>query len=83
MTKQGEIRAKQLRLKQVIHEAIYPYLISGIKGGFEVAILEALSGEGVVIKVDRESLKRELTTKEAKFYWELLRAGYTVVGPLT
>jgi len=42
---------KQDRLEQVIREAIEPYLVRAVCSGFETAILEALSREGVVIKV--------------------------------
>ena len=42
---------KQTRLEQVINEAIKPYLVRAILSGFELAILKALSQEGVVIKV--------------------------------
>ena len=42
---------KQTRLKQVINEAIKPYLVRAIYSGYETAILKALSKEGVVLKV--------------------------------
>jgi len=45
---------EQDKLKQVIHEAIQPYLVRAILGGFETAILKALAKEGVVLKVGNE-----------------------------
>ena len=42
---------RQEKLKRVINDAIKPYLVRAIYSGFEVAILEALSKEGVVIRL--------------------------------
>jgi len=74
----------QDRLQEVIREAVYPYLISGIRDGFSMAVLQALSDEGVVRKVEGKlpEVAEDNPWIRLDEQARMLRAGYEAVGPV-
>ena len=86
MTKQEEIReGKQERLKQIVHEVLSQYVKGAVSGGVEIALLQAFSNEGVVIRVERELPKMPLDNLyqvEAVISQVLKDADYVATIPL-
>ncbi len=54
LTKEEELEIRLNRIKQRVHEVLSKYITGTVSGGVEVAIIQAFSDEGVVLKVNRE-----------------------------